>query len=159
MSTRTASEDEPKMSDFNEQQVIAMLGRSPSNSVVRRWVSKGISVGKGYTLNIKLNWVVSAIAILITWGFSILTLADKDNAPTYFAAGKLWVSTNFTWLYIRTCVRAHPFLTCRVCARPHCAYTPRAWLPISRSDSGRVVLDAHLPGLLPLRLHQARQGR
>ena len=52
-------------------------------------MSKGISVGKGYTLNIKLNWVVSAIAILITWGFSILTLADKDNAPTYFAAGKL----------------------------------------------------------------------
>ena len=40
--------------------------------------------------------------------FSIITIVDKDNAPSYYASGKLWVSTNFTWLYIRTCCSPAP---------------------------------------------------
>ena len=85
--------------ETNEAQVVAMLNRSPFGEKFRRWVSVG-----GTGCGVRLNWVTTFFASFITWGFALLTIADRDNAVAYFASGKLWVSTNFTWLYI--CARA-----------------------------------------------------
>ena len=48
----------------------------------------------------RLPQVSTVLAVLITWGFAIYCLGDKDNAPGYFSSGKSWVTQNFTWLYI-----------------------------------------------------------
>lgn len=80
-----------------EAQVKCMLDRSPLNKCLRKWVSFGNAC-----CGVKLNWITSILAVLLTWGFAIICLADKDNAPTNFASGKSWVSQNFTWLYIGT---------------------------------------------------------
>jgi len=80
-----------------EAQVKCMLDRSPLNKCLRKWVSFGNA-----TCGVKLNWVTSILAVMMTWGFAIICLADKENAPTNFANGKSWVSQNFTWLYIGT---------------------------------------------------------
>jgi len=81
----------------NEAQVKCMLDRSPLNKCLRKWVSFGNSC-----CGVKLNWITSILAVMLTWGFAIICLADKDNAPTNFANAKSWVSQNFTWLYIGT---------------------------------------------------------
>jgi choline-glycine betaine transporter len=80
-----------------ESQVKCMLDRSPLNKYLHKWVSFGNSI-----CGVKLNWVTSLLAVVLTWGFAIICLADKSNAPKNFSDGKSWVSQNFTWLYIGT---------------------------------------------------------
>jgi choline-glycine betaine transporter len=81
----------------NEEQVKKMLGRSPADKVLHRW----ISCGSGVIGAIRLNWVSSLMAIVILWGFAITCIED-DDASADFKEGKAWVSANFTWLYIGT---------------------------------------------------------
>ena len=95
--------------DFNEAQVKKMLDRSPYGVKFCRWVQIG-----GNCCGVRMNWVASLLATIITWGFALITIADVNNAPGYFSAGKLWVSTNFTWLYIRA----------RACRSPALALAP-----------------------------------
>jgi len=84
--------------DFTEEHVKKVLERSPWHAVSKRWVS----CGTGNFLAMRMNYVSSILAILLTWGFAIWCIADKDKAPGYFYSGQSWVSQNFTWLYIGT---------------------------------------------------------
>jgi choline-glycine betaine transporter len=84
--------------DFNEAQVKASLGRSPLDKTLRRWVS----CGEGKIFAVRLNWITWIMAVAITWGFAIGTLANSEESSKYFSQGKTWVTQNFTWLYIIT---------------------------------------------------------
>jgi choline-glycine betaine transporter len=89
--------DDTDAAGATEAQVKAMLDRSPMNKCLNRWLSCGNSVICG----IKMNWLSSAFATIITWGFAIACMAD-DDTNSNFQEGKSWVSANFTWLYIGT---------------------------------------------------------
>jgi len=81
---------------FNEKQVTEMLNRSKIGSMCKRWISCGSS-----TCGIRMNWITSFLAVVLTWGFAIICLSNP-NAGSSFADGKKWVAQNFTWLYILT---------------------------------------------------------
>jgi len=83
--------------DFNEAQVKAMLGRSSCNTCFCRWIEIG-----GNCCGVRLNWIVWALAIAMTWGFAIGVLNRPDDEEDPFAKGQQWVTQNFTWLYIIT---------------------------------------------------------
>ena len=115
--------DDPQ--ECTEEQVSAMLARSPVGANLGRWLSCGkgsiaavrhaccllpmlptseccplsSDVRPWPRAQIKLNWVSSLMAVAILWGFAI-TCMVKDSAADDFAEGKSWVSQNFTWLYI-----------------------------------------------------------
>ena len=62
----------PKENETTEEHVKKCLARSNADSVFRRWVS----VGNG-ELGIRMNWVTSILAVIITWGFAVICLVDK----------------------------------------------------------------------------------
>ena len=84
-------------STVTEEQVEAMLARSPLGAKLGRW----ISVGQGTQAAVRLNWVASLMAVVILWGFAIACIVSEQAADD-FAQGKTWVTQNWTWLYIAT---------------------------------------------------------
>jgi len=51
---------------------------------------------------LRFNWVVSLMATVTLWSFTIAVLAAEDSTARLFAKATLWISTNFTWLYTLT---------------------------------------------------------
>ncbi len=82
---------------ITEHIVKTTLDRSRIGKAISRW----ISLGEGNLLAVRCNYVVFALATLLTWAFAIICFAD-DNATSYFAFGKSWIAQNFTWLYMST---------------------------------------------------------
>merc|ERR1719482_2604004 len=65
--------------------------------MIKRWISFG-----GPQIGARFNWLSSAGAIAITFGFAFYCLDEPTQAKSDWAEGKQWVSQNFTWLYILT---------------------------------------------------------
>lgn len=81
---------------LSEAKVKASLRLSSFDSVVPRWISIGSE-----KWGIRMNWLTSALAIIVLWGFSIWGMTDAESAAG-FKLAQSWVTQNFTWFYIGT---------------------------------------------------------
>ena len=55
-----------------------------------------------------MQWVSTALAIVVLWGFSIAGLVEPADLYSEAGEWKTWVTQNFTWLYIAAFVRLPP---------------------------------------------------
>ena len=51
---------------------------------------------------INLNPVVTVLSALIIWGLMVWTIVDTDRAALQMVKGKMWITKQFTWLYVIT---------------------------------------------------------
>eukprot|EP00854_Cymbomonas_tetramitiformis_P017014 gene17014-20227_t len=65
---------------------------------LNRWVSMDVA---GMRL-FRFNWVVSLMASVVLWGFAIACLIEPDDTLSEFKKWQVWITQNFTWLYIGT---------------------------------------------------------
>ena len=84
--------DEHPVADFTDEAELFRFVRAS------RWVS----VDFGGRRVLRLNWVVTALAVVVLWGFSISALVAPDDTLAQAAKWQSWVTQNFAWLYIGT---------------------------------------------------------
>ena len=84
--------DEYPVADFADEAELFRFVRAS------RWLSVDLF---GRRL-IRLNWVVTAFAVTVLWGFSISALVAPDDTLAQASKWKSWVTQNFAWLYIGT---------------------------------------------------------
>ena len=84
--------DEHPVADFTDEAELFRFVRAS------RWVSVDFA---GHRV-LRLNWVVTALAVVVLWGFSISALVAPDDTLAQAAKWQSWVTQNFAWLYIGT---------------------------------------------------------
>ena len=84
--------DEHPVADFTDEAELFRFVRAS------RWVSVDFA-GRRV---LRLNWVVTALAVVVLWGFSISALVAPDDTLAQAAKWQSWVTQNFAWLYIGT---------------------------------------------------------
>ena len=80
------------MADFTDEAELFRFVRAS------RWLSVDIA-GRRV---LRLNWVVTTLAVIVLWGFSISALVAPDDTLAQAAKWQSWVTQNFAWLYIGT---------------------------------------------------------
>ena len=84
--------DEHPVADFTDEAELFRFVRAS------RWLSVDIA-GRRV---LRLNWVVTTLAVIVLWGFSISALVAPHDTLAQAAKWQSWVTQNFAWLYIGT---------------------------------------------------------